>query len=71
VKIYVNFGGAEILMESAEERRAWKQLRGFLVSAKLVEGAGVACEQLPKVVAIDPQAIPSTSAVIAVEKLAC
>jgi len=29
VKIYINFGGAEISMESVEERRIWKQFRSL------------------------------------------
>lgn len=67
MKIYVNFSGAEILMESAEARRVWKQFRSFLMSAELIEGAGVALEQLPESIVANSQILPSNSATCAVE----
>ena len=70
VKIYVNFGGAEILMESVEERRVWKQFRSLLMSAELVDGAGVACKQFSKSFVANPQVFPSDGAACAVKKFA-
>lgn len=67
MKIYVNFGGAEVLMESAEERRVWKQFRSLLMSAELVDGAGVACEQFSESIIANSQVFPSDGTSCAVE----
>jgi hypothetical protein len=67
VKIFINFGAVELLMESAEERQIWKQFRALLMSAELVEGAGMACQQLSKSIIANSQVFPSENAASAVE----
>jgi hypothetical protein len=67
MKIYVSFSGIELKMESKAERLAWSQLRRLLESAELVDGAGVACEQLSKGIVTDSQVFPSKGAALTVE----
>jgi hypothetical protein len=59
MKLYINFSGVELKMESTEERLAWSQLRQLFKSADLVEGAGVAMQQSNELVLCDNQVVPS------------
>jgi hypothetical protein len=67
VKIFLTFSGLEIHTKIRSERAALHKFFSLLKDTQLVEGAGEACEQLPKSVIANSKILPSKGAGCPVE----
>ena len=59
LRVHFTFSGFDVRSETREEQNTLRSIFELLKGSQLVEGAGIACQQLPKSIVANQQRTPS------------